>query len=421
MADKIRDLKDLRAARIEECTRLEKIDKAAARKRRGEYMAEARDLRAEKDLLFRDRLATISDGILADIDSGGFVWGLSQGKLARGKRTYRVAVDNRTYFAAKQVEASLGQLRYEGMPDRHAIARQLREALDGPLPRCVARLDIESYFESIPHARLVRSLRETRRVPSSVVTLVSGLLREFAAITGQARGVPRGVGMSSLLAEFYVRELNVRMRSHDGVLYFARYVDDMIVITGDEVSLTDAERQVRRLVEALGLRLNPAKTERRLSISKPWELSQSITFLGYEFRKDGGNSAVRMPRTVVNRYQERIEDAFHAWDRASPRTSGHDGLLLDRVRFLSGNLRLSGGRARAVTGAYFNQPALTDVEDLRGLDDFLRTHIDKRPALPHRLRTGLASCRFEEGFTDRTFYSMSPERLQRCVAVWRDA
>lgn len=420
VADKIRELKELRATRIQECRLLAKTDEAAARKRRGEYMALARDLRAEKDRLFKDRLATVSEDILLEIDQGRFTWGLSKGKIARGKQTYRVAEDDHTYFAAKQVEATLGQLRYEGPPDRHRIARQLREALDGQMPRCVARLDIESYFESIPHARLIRSLRQTRHVSSSVVTLVSGLLREFALITGQPRGVPRGVGMSSLLAEFYVRELNVRMRGQDGVLYFARYVDDMILVTADEQSLVRAERQVVSLVASLGLRLSPTKRERRLSVAKPWAISHGIVFLGYEYRKHGGTCAVRMPQAVLRRYRQRIEDAFDAWDRQASRTSGHDGLLLDRMRFLSGNLRLSGGRSRAVTGAYFNQPALTSVQDLRALDAFLKMHIDKRRSIPDRLRRNLHSCRFEEGFSDRRFYSMSPERLQRSVAVWRD-
>ena len=43
-------------------------------------------------------------------------------------------------------------------------------------------------------------------------------------------GVPRGVGISPLLSEIYVRDLDSSISSFIGTHFYARYVDDIFII-----------------------------------------------------------------------------------------------------------------------------------------------------------------------------------------------
>ena len=44
------------------------------------------------------------------------------------------------------------------------------------------------------------------------------------------KGIPRGIGISAYLSELYMRDIDIKIKSLEDVIYYARYVDDIIVI-----------------------------------------------------------------------------------------------------------------------------------------------------------------------------------------------
>jgi RNA-directed DNA polymerase len=163
----------------------------------------------------------------------------------------------------------------------------------------VVDADLRSYFDTIPHDRLMRLVEE--RISDGQVL---GLIREFLGqdiIQGLSRwtptgGTPQGGVISPLLANLYLHPLDSRMKARG--FRMVRYADDFVVLC---MSAKEAERalvEVRSWVEANGLMLHPEKThvgDCRLE-------GQGFEFLGYRF--EAGKRWVR--RKSLQSLRERV-------------------------------------------------------------------------------------------------------------------
>jgi RNA-directed DNA polymerase len=157
--------------------------------------------------------------------------------------------------------------------------------------------DVSSYFDSIPHAALMKSL--ARRL-------------------SDRRGTPQGGCVSPLLANVYMnRYLKVfRLRGLDR-RYGARlvsYADDFVVLCRHGAS--EVLAQTRRWFTQMGLMLNEQKTRVCDGRSEPF------TFLGYTFgplryRKDGhGYLGARPAKKAVQRIKGRIRGILRPANQA---------------------------------------------------------------------------------------------------------
>ena len=168
------------------------------------------------------------------------------------------------------------------------IRRQLAQG------RCeVYDADLEGYFDSIPHDKLLLCVR-MRVVDGSVLGLIKQWLSapvEEKDENGRTRrrrnaqGTPQGGVISPLLANIYLHWFD-RMFTRRGPAQWAgatlvRYADDFVVVArhvGQRVCSF-----VEETVEGwLGLKLNREKTR----VVKLREQGQSLDFLGFSFRLD---------------------------------------------------------------------------------------------------------------------------------------
>lgn len=141
----------------------------------------------------------------------------------------------------------------------------------------VVDADIESFFDRIDHARLLRVLRE--RLPDEglcalVALWLGAVLRERRDATLQVRGVAQGSPLSPLLANLYLDEFDRRL--HDAGLALVRYADDFVVLCTDVHAAAAALRLARETLAGLRLELNERKT--RLTT-----FEQGFDFLGVHF------------------------------------------------------------------------------------------------------------------------------------------
>jgi RNA-directed DNA polymerase len=149
--------------------------------------------------------------------------------------------------------------------------------------------DIESYFDTIPHGKLLACLRR-RVVDRSVLGLIRMWLEcpvlEDGRLTRPKKGTPQGGVISPLLANVYLHELDLRWHRKGGPrdrfnARLVRYADDFVVLAryvGEPIREFLAE-----LLEGkMGLKLSREKT-RTLDLTRPGE---SLDFLGYTFRFD---------------------------------------------------------------------------------------------------------------------------------------
>lgn len=377
-------------------------------------------LHAEKTLLLLDHLNDVSLKVSSDIIHNRFRWGLAQGRAARGKLTYRIdATDPHVFFAAKQMEHNIRRSYFGTASSRNRLVTQLVSALGNQMPKLVVKTDISNFFESIPHAG-IESMWETSNALSSLSSaFLAQYLAEQAAICGSDIGLPRGVGMSSQLAEAYLQKLDRQIRATPAVSFYARYVDDMVIVLSGS-DLESAKRLLSEIASALsslGLALNESKTS-TLPAGDKGAVIGKFEFLGYEFTNPGGKVATTFSRTKVDRYKKRVDDALNAWASHPQQSTGHQGLLLDRWRFMTGNTRLANNKRDAMTGVYFSNPHLTNFGVLTGLDAYARHKIGAS-SIPEPLRARMLDMSFVSGFEHRTMHRFTQNDLSRITAVWK--
>ena len=139
----------------------------------------------------------------------------------------------------------------------------------------------------------------------------------------QSSGLPRGISLSSLLADFAMREFDQKVKLLPSCCYYCRYVDDILVVTtNDKIS---AFEEMQKFLPT-GLRLNPKKTEYRCVGDSDW-----IEFLGYSIYL-ADSKKVRIASSKIAKAKKRITLAFKTFllDR-------NFGMLRSRLQFLSTN------------------------------------------------------------------------------------
>jgi RNA-directed DNA polymerase len=152
----------------------------------------------------------------------------------------------------------------------------------------VVDADLESYFDTIPHERLMQQVEE--RISDGRIL---GLLRGWLAqdiLQGLQRwtpteGTPQGAVISPLLANIYLHPLDELMaaRGHRMV----RYADDFVVLCRSREEAEAALAEIRAWVAENGLRLHPSKTH----VGDCRLAGQGFEFLGYRF--EAGRRYVR--------------------------------------------------------------------------------------------------------------------------------
>jgi RNA-directed DNA polymerase len=163
----------------------------------------------------------------------------------------------------------------------------------------VVDADLESYFDSIPHERLLGRVEE--RISDGRVLELLGLwlkqdiLQEMQRWT-PGQGTPQGAVISPLLANICLHPLDERMA---GLGYrMVRYADDFVVLCRSRDEAEAALAHIRAFAMENGLTLHPGKTH----LGDWRQPGGGFDFLGYRF--EAGRRLVR--RKSLTRLKDRI-------------------------------------------------------------------------------------------------------------------
>lgn len=172
----------------------------------------------------------------------------------------------------------------------------------------VVDADLKSYFDSIPHDKLMARVRE-KVADGRVLALVEEFLKqgvlEGLEIWTPEMGTPQGAVISPLLSNIYLDPLDHAMAG-DGY-EMVRYADDFVLLCRSEAEAQAALEKVREWTEQAGLTLHPDKTRIVDATQRG-----GFDFLGYHFER-----GMRWPREKSLR---KFKDAIRA---KTKRTNGH--------------------------------------------------------------------------------------------------
>lgn len=194
----------------------------------------------------------------------------------------------------------------------------------------VVDVDIKSYFDTIPHDRLMAQVRE-RIADGRVLGLIEGFLKQ-GVIEGnnwheaKEEGTPQGGVISPLLANIHLDPLDWLMAGSG--FEMVRYADDMVVLCRSHQEAAAALSKLKDWMEGAGLTLHPDKTR-----VVDMNLAEShFDFLGYRFQR---SKRGRLMKLVRPKSQRKLRATLKPKTR---RTSGKsmEAIAADLNRTLKG-------------------------------------------------------------------------------------
>lgn len=371
-------------------------------------------LKAEKSGAVDDLMDDISQKVLKP----SFKIELSQKLGPQGKLVYCIDAEPETFFVIKQLQRNIHRIYGVKQANRHDLVCQIRDMLGSSFPFELVRTDISSFYESIDRKRLVEKLDGDHLLSPASKKYIKQVLDSYGAKSGAVNGVPRGVGISAYLAELYLRPIDKAIRAIPGMVLYGRFVDDIVAVfarppTGN--NLGSFKDRIIAIFSDNGLMHNPAKTH---EFALPATNPVSFEYLGYRFDLAGVKLAISPSTAKVEKYRSRMNAAFEDyWEKRplNPRRAYRE--LASRVKFLTGNTRLSNSKSRAVTGVYYNNSIVTDLSCFDQLDKELKLLVDSLKS--SSLQKQLKKLKFSTGFVQRRYHNFSTRELQIIVKVWK--
>jgi CRISPR-associated protein Cas1 len=224
------------------------------------------------------RLARLHQALASGDYSPGPLRHVDVPKKDGGTRTLDIpsVVDRIAQTAAATALAALIDEELEESSYAYRIGRSVQQAVErirslhhaGEM--FVVDADIENFFASVPHDRLLARLGET--MTDGPLTRLIGLWLEHGGANG--RGLAQGSPISPLLANLFLDRLDEAFAARGARI--VRFADDFVILTEDRAGAEAALGKLTRMLAEQGLRLNREKT--RIT-----SFDQGFRFLGHLF------------------------------------------------------------------------------------------------------------------------------------------
>jgi len=334
------------------------------------------------------------------------------------KPVYLIQKDALSFFVVKQIQKNIHKLYKVKQSDRHQIVSQLFHLLNNQFPKHLIRTDIKEFYESIPQDKLLEIIERENLLSFSSKQYIKAILKEYQVLSGKAVGIPRGIGVSAYLAELYMREFDSHIKDDDEVIFYARYVDDIVVLYAPKPD-SDTSTKLKKFRDQaakLELLLNDDKSKTfEYLLPKPFKFD----FLGYEFSYDDKIKTINLDISdkKLAKYKLRIEKCFKNYIQTeSLRRTQARKKLISRVEFLTSNTKLYGNKTGTLVGVYFSNKLITKLDKLSDLDSTLLNEVVKLKT--PRLQAKLSIFSFRKGFVKKIFHAYSVQDIGEIVKVW---
>lgn len=330
------------------------------------------------------------------------------------------------------------------LPNRDRVVKSVIESMADSTPFYIIRRDFSSFYENLPTSEIRNRLLYDTAIPRQ---LRHHLRTFFAAhCPNETHGLPRGVGLSAVLVELAMQEFDASVRDAPGVYRYFRYSDDVLIFTFKSPDV------VVRSLDALVMK--PLAFNKKKSDAKSFSPNDAlgpnanIDYLGYRFSAPTTAGSDK-PRTVdvsispskIDRLKTRIILSLKDYAK-----NGNSHLLLRRMRYLSGNHKISRTpgfyqteKKHVRIGIYFNYKHCgkyvkrvheeTDRIELKSLDGFYHgicfggnsPHATTlRAQLPALHSAALKRISFNKGYSRRVSARVAAGTIRQMKAAWRN-
>ena len=163
--------------------------------------------------------------------------------------------DNFIYdeFILRKINHNIKRIYKVKQADRNIIVNQIYNILKENPNYYIYRLDINSFYEAINRNKIVNKI-----FSSSVISVeTKKLLQKVFERIQETEGLPRGLSISATLSELYMKDFDYSIVTTDGVFYYSRFVDDIIIFSIKELTFDYLNKTLQ---ENTSLKFNNKKT-----------------------------------------------------------------------------------------------------------------------------------------------------------------
>lgn len=319
--------------------------------------------------------------------------------------------------------------------NRNRIIRQISVLMEDTYPSYIVRLDIRSFYESIDRIALLNKLKDDVRLTYPTISLLESLFNN--TIIKDHSGLPRGLSISAVLSEHFLKYFDLNIQKEDGVYYYARYVDDMVIFCKSKPIQSKIPATISDLLSNLNLELNNQKTQlledNNISNQNP------LNYLGYAMytekapkksieEKDKRNIIqIAITEQKIKKIKTRLVRSFVCY------TKNKDfELLKHRIQYLTGNFQFTKQHLSMIikSGIFYNYQMLSNdgEKQLHKLDIFYQHLLHCKKGKLGNLISAylkkeqihyLEKYSFAFGFQKRIIHKFSKDEINEIKKIWQ--
>ena len=358
------------------------------------------------------------------------------------KEVFKLNADEpAVFFAMKQLQYNIHKTFKVKQANRHDILCVAKTLLHTKMPQHTIRTDISSFYESIPRMALLGKVEGNTLLSHKSKNLVRTILKLYDECKDETKvakgiGVPRGVGISPLLSEIYVRDLDSSIKLFCGTQFYARYVDDIFVIL---TTLPKGQQEVKDYFSILqnmfgkyGLTLKDVTDSKKkcklLDVIKDNGTFEPFDYLGYSITITRKNkqtiAAYGLSENKIKKFKDKVDHIvahFEGKSKVNIKEAYED--LFDSLNYITGNTKLFKSKAGVKVGLFYNNDLLDKKEDL----DILQQYLRAKEIEPSHNATGWSICKtkiankinninFRERWEKKKMFHFSLARIQEMEA-----
>lgn len=204
---------------------------------------------------------------------------------------------NLAFMEIFEIDFTSSSFGFRRGKSQHQAISKMRDIMGEGYEWC-ASIDLERFFDEIPHGLILKLIRRKVR-DERLVTLIARALKsgvmEDGVFKKTRRGVPQGSPLSPILSNIVLNELDQELetRGHK----YCRWADDFLIFFKSERAAKRVMEGVSRYLEdELGLRVNREK-------SGVMEAKRA-TFLGFQILR----GKIRVSTKAVNVFKGKVRE-----------------------------------------------------------------------------------------------------------------
>ena len=378
------------------------------------FNEERNRLKEKKDNLLSIELEKISQEII----SNSFICEIKKQNI-KDKDVYTIDTSNAsTFFLLKQIQYNLKYIFKIKQSNVNFLLSQLKISLSNRFPKIIFKIDISSFYESIPRDKVILQLIDDPKLSLQTRKTIKYIFDTFSKNNPEVQGFPRGIGLSAYLSEYYMKDFDEFFRTHSDCSFYARYVDDIILIFNPPLNTVkiDYEALIRETLKTKGLELNQNK-KKIININ---DSNAHFDYLGYVFNIKGNQlHSVNLRESRIISYHNKIALCFISYLRQLKKAPNKAAKKLEnRLRYLTSNTRLIHNKQNVMVGIYFSNKLITDMKQLENLDSFLLNQIET-DITDEILKVKLSSYSFKNGFLNKEYIKFPKKFIKEIQKLWK--